>query len=74
MRKEYEDFKNKSRITKPIKCYCYGDSKDINFPSFRSTFERLIQQGKINSKRYYQIKNNIKEEISNKQRGLFSKK
>ena len=31
-------------------------------------------QGKINSKRYYQIKNNIKEEISNKQKGLFSKK
>lgn len=52
VRKEYEDFKNRYRIAKPIKCYCYGDSKDINFPSFKSTFEKLIQQGRVSSKRY----------------------
>lgn len=74
VRKEYEEFKNKGRIAKPKKCYCYGDSKDINFPSFKATFEKLIQQGKVPSKRYEEIKKNIKAEVLSNQIGLFAKK
>jgi hypothetical protein len=74
VRKEYEEFKNKGKIAKPKKCYCYGDSKDINFPSFKATFEKLIQQGKVGSKRYEEIKKKIKAEVLKIQVGLFTKK
>ncbi len=74
VRKEYEEFKNKLKIKKPIKCHCYGEAKDIIFPSFKATFEKLIQQGKISPKRYEEVKNKIKLEISKQQKGLFTKK